>query len=471
MSQRPPNILDEIVQRNSSTSDAIAVVCREESVTYQELFDRADNLAAALLPPRPDSGPRLRIALQCPDGIDHIVGALAILRAQACLVPIPTQLTQPEVDEILTTTAPHGILRFDSDQDDPNYQPTPGLVPPFPNAELEALNPCFIRFSSGTTGVSKGVVITHEGLRDRVSNANTGLQIGPSDNILWVLPMAHHFAVSIMLYLYHGATTIVEPSPLPEQIYATALQGRATVSYASPFHYRGLSGFEGGGPLPDLRLAIVTAAAMDETLSAEFRERFGIPLTGALGVIEVGLPIINLDDAATNPMALGKALPDYDIAIVDETLEPVAEGEIGELMIRGSGMLAAYLDPWDPAPGCFAEGGYFRSGDLASIDRNGTIQLRGRLKSVVNVGGMKVFPEEIEQAINTHPLVTISRVSGATHPTLGSFPVAEIVTTEPVKPVALMKWCKERLASYKIPMRFTVVDSIPMTQSGKIQRG
>ena len=102
-------------------------------------------------------------------------------------------------------------------------------------AEFSALDPAFIRFSSGTTGASKGVVLSHAKLRERIVAANAALEIGPGDRVLWMLPMAHHFAVSIVLYLYHGACTIIGASHLAEQVLETARATRATVIYGAPF--------------------------------------------------------------------------------------------------------------------------------------------------------------------------------------------------------------------------------------------
>src|SRR5439155_14050965 len=108
-------------------------------------------------------------------------------------------------------------------------RPVPVADLPFDEAALAALNPAFIRFSSGTTGTSKGIVLPHESLLERVTAANRGLGIGPADRIVWILPMAHHFAVSIMLYLLHGAATLIVNSHLAEDILAAARQHRGSV--------------------------------------------------------------------------------------------------------------------------------------------------------------------------------------------------------------------------------------------------
>ena len=158
---------------------------------------------------------RPRIGLNAPSGADYIVVALAILQQNACFVPIPNELTVSERAQLAKATALDAIVHAQSAEEWRVEAVVHDVPPAFDEAALEALNPAFIRFSSGTTGASKGIVISHETLLARITAANEGLQIGPEDRVLWVLPMAHHFAVSIILYLYHGATTILAPASDP----------------------------------------------------------------------------------------------------------------------------------------------------------------------------------------------------------------------------------------------------------------
>jgi long-chain acyl-CoA synthetase len=156
------------------------------------------------------------------------------------------------------------------------------------------LNPAFIRFSSGTTGTSKGIVISHESLLARVTAANRGLRIGPEDRVVWILPMAHHFAVSIMLYLLHGATTIIENSHLAEDVLNAGTKHGGTVLYGAPFHHALLATEGSGRAWPTLRLAVSTAATLPLATAQAFDQRYGVALSQGLGIIEVGLPLLNL---------------------------------------------------------------------------------------------------------------------------------------------------------------------------------
>ncbi|MCW1924286.1 AMP-binding protein [Luteolibacter arcticus] len=462
------NLIEEIARRHDPAT--LAVVSGDRRVTYGDLFRHAREIAALI----PDIGRIARVGLQCPNGVSYIVLSMGVLLAGACLVPLAEELTDTERAEIAATTALdfilaadelpwHGpeesLLSSESDGTPWKLHRCAGLTPAFPEEGFQALNPAFIRFSSGTTGTSKGVVLSHETLLARITAANEGLQIGPQDRVLWMLPMAHHFAVSIVLYLHFGATTVLEHSAMREDILATAEKHTATVIYGSPFHFAMLSGDKRGFMWPSLRLAVATAAALPEVTARAFEQRFGKPLHQGLGIIEVGLSVINLDAASEKPGSLGKPMPAYEVELRDD-----------EFHVRGPGLLDAYLVPWNPSP---LDDGWFASGDLVRRDEDGHLFLMGRKKSVINVAGMKVFPEEVERVLNEHPAVTRSRVLGREHSQMGQVPVAEIIPADPSlppKPIELQRHCKAVLSAYKVPMVFKMVDSLPLTASGKLKR-
>ncbi len=460
------NIVDQIALRASAERPAI--VFDGGTWSYGELLERVSE-AAGWLERCPDfhraSIPR--VGLSCPSGPDYIVLALAILKAGGCLVPLAEELTEHERAEIVERTGLHGILAAGGEM--PVWAPvsSPAIED---EAAFAALDPAFIRFSSGTTGRSKGVILSHRGLRERIVAANAGLGIGPSDRVLWMLPMAHHFAVSIVLYLYHGACTVLGCSHLAEDVLRLAESSRATVIYGSPFHHALLAADGGNFRWPELRLAVSTAAPLPPATAEAFRARFDKPLVQGLGIIEIGLPLLNVGCASEAPSAVGRPLPAFDVELRDEEGRAVPPGNIGELWIKGPGMFDAYLSPWQTLEEICVDG-WFATGDLAETDAAGRVYLRGRKKSVLNIGGMKVFPEEIEAVLDRHPAVKRSCVTGHEHRTLGTVPVADVVLRTTANPRELIAWCRESLSAFKVPARIRVVDSVPLTASGKIRRG
>lgn len=472
------NIVERIALRAPVESPAL--MADGVVLTYGQLLERVTDLAARLVAlPAFSTRSSPRVALACPGGIDYILTALAILKAGGCLVPIADELTDPEREELLKRTAPslvllgpsvswkrsqameipgsHGLAAFD-----------PGPLGFAHEEEFAALEPAFIRFSSGTTGLSKGVVISHRKLEERITAANAALAIGPGDRVLWLLPMAHHFAVSIILYLYHGACTVIAEDHLATRVLDLAESSRATVIYGSPFHHSLLAADKSGRAWTDLRLAVSTAAPLTAEVAASFDSRFGKPLVQGLGVIEIGLPLLNADGAADAPTSVGRPLPAYAVELRDDAGRPVAAGRIGELWVKGPGMFDAYLSPWRTVEEVCMDG-WFPTGDLAETDAAGRIFIRGRSKSVINVSGMKVFPEEVEAVLQSHPAVQRCRVSGCSHPVFGTIPVAEVIAAD-IAARDLIAWCRGRLSPYKIPARISLVDSLPLTASGKIRR-
>lgn len=450
------NIVARIAER--AAPDHSAIITADRKIPFHELLAGAAEISRWLETQPGFPGKGGRIGLDCANGAEYIMLALGILASGACLVPIAPELTAAERGDLSARTFLHGVLSADA-----TGKTWAHAAPEnFPHEEeFRALGPAFIRFSSGTTGVSKGVVLSHRALEERVAAANRGLRIGPEDRVLWLLPMAHHFAVSIVLYLYHGAATVLVDSHLAADVLETVRRERPTVVYASPFHHALLAADASRQPWPDLRLAISTAAALPSETARNFSRRFGKPLVQGLGVIEAGLPILNIIDAQEHPTALGRPLPDFEARVAHDGLS-----------VRGPGMFDAYLSPWTPR-GTACPDGWFPTGDLAEIDETGLIFLRGRLKTVINVNGMKVFPEEVESVLNEHPDVRASLVSGKPHPVFGMILTAEIIPEHPAEnfPTAeLARWCRKKLSSYKIPAHFRATATLPLTPSGKIRR-
>jgi len=462
------NIAEEIFKR--AVAESTAVIEKDTVFTYGFLDSRSKE-AAERLKQRHGFLSTARIGLTGTDSVDYIVFSLAILRAGGCFVPIAPELSRAEAEEQSRALYLDGIL--DASQGLKNPAFTSLSHPDCPWREgYEALNPALIRFSSGTTGEAKGILLSHETLRDRILTANAGLGIDSSDRILWVLSMAHHYAVSILLYLYHGATIILPESNRADALLAAATGHSASVLYGAPFHFVMLTAGEWHPEWPTLRLAVSTTAGMAQETAETFKAIYGVFPAQALGIMEAGLPFINYDASAEKPGSVGRPQPAVMTRILDEHGAPVASGTAGRLEILCPGMFDAYLSPWRPRSAVTCEGGWFSTGDIAQADEEGYHYLKGRTKSVISVGGMKFFPEEVEEVLITHPGVSEARVTAREHPTFGAVPEAEIVLSNKVEltDIDLMKHCKSRLARYKIPTRFTYVETIPKTVTGKIQR-
>ncbi len=469
------NIAEEIFRR--ANTDAVALITSHGGqVTYGELEQRtrmgAESLGALT---------GRRIGLHLPNGVDHVLWSLSVLRAGGVLIPVAPELTAPERRQLAQTTALHAVLtRAGQAWDDAARSETAKAgeftallheLPPsaqaaeFDEGALLALNPALVRFSSGTTGKRKGIVLSHETLMARVTAANSGLQIGPGDRVIWMLPMAHHFAVSIMLYLLHGAATVLLVSHLGADIHKALHEHDGTVIYAAPFHYALLVAVPELRRSRSLRLAVSTTAALPEATADAFERAFGLPLRQALGIIECGLPLQNTRWPEKRG-SVGAPQGGFEAELRG------VQGGNGELWLRGPGMVDAYLSPWTPREAVLADG-WLKTGDQARRDADGAFFLEGRTHSVINVGGMKCFPEEVEACLQEHAAVKEARVSAVAHAQFGAVPAAEVVVREgreKPKLAELMGHCRQRLSGYKVPMKWVFVESLPRTPSGKIDR-
>lgn len=468
------NIVETLFRETATLREKVVLVQGARSVTNGELAAAVEARARELA----DCGvrPLDRVAFLCPDGIDYVILSLAILALDAAIIPIAPNLMSDERESLLAkmdvhhlvveagcATAPGGTaLRAGSDLASDFLLATREVCLPVPEG-YGAIRPAFIRFSSGTTGASKGVVLSHEAIVARTDAADKGLRITADDVVGWVLSMSFHFVVTILLFLRRGATIVFCGDPMPGALVDTLQQRPVTVLYASPIHYRLLTmaGTLALAHVASLRIAVSTAVKLPQAIAQAFYERFGLRLTEAYGIIEVGLPFIHCPPAGAHDGLLGKPLPDYRVRL----------GTGDEVLIQGKGMFDAYFSPWQPRAVCQPDG-WFHTGDVGARTEDGGLRLVGRRKAVINFSGMKLFPQEIEEVLNRHPAIFESLVYGETHTEYGQIPCAKIVlrpgTT--VDDAALLAFCRAHLAIHKIPKAFSRVASLAKTASGKIRR-
>ena len=477
----PLNIFETIQKETEGLSNRTALVQDDETMSYGELISAAQGVAQSLS--LAGVGRLSRVGFLCDDCIDYVVVSLAILSLSAVVVPVSPEQTPAEVANVLERMEVDFLIA------EPRLRPEGGGAPlhcagwlkkeftllkrpdaAAPPEGFSRVNPAFIRFSSGTTGASKGVVLSHQAILDRTDAADEGLRVTPDDTVFWVLSMSYHFVVSILLYLRRGATVVLCGQRFPESLIEGLTRHRGTLIYASPFHYSLLSCADSlsADALKDVRLAVSTAMKLPERVASDFFAKFGLELSEAYGIIEVGLPFIKPPEGAGKRGSVGRALPAFEIGLV----EPDGDG-IGAIRIRGKGMLDAYYSPWRGREEILQDG-WFSTGDLGQIDQDGYLFIVGREKDVINFVGMKVFAQEVESVLNEHPLVKESLVYGVAHARYGELPVAKIVLRSGAGDDAVLdtlrRFCYQRLTQYKVPKEFQFTDQLPKTASGKLRR-
>jgi long-chain acyl-CoA synthetase len=461
---------------------AVTDVRSSRSLSYGQLAREADGVAAFLKAHGVEHGQR--IGLLAPNDLSHLPAAFGLLASGACLVPLASSLTLTEASQIVREVQLNGCLSWPGADLIPRVDRRATLSdgacdgfafqwidrdaagPP----ELPRLNPAFIRFTSGTTASSKGVVLSHEATAARVAAADSALRLGAQDRILWVLPLAYHFAVTIVAYVQAGAHVLLCADPLPAALVESIRRLEPSVFYASPLHFQRMSNLAARMPLTSLRLAISTSAPLPPGVADRFEALYGLPLGQAYGLIEAGLPCINTRADGLPAASIGRAVGGYDVEVFSDEGHHLPPRELGEIGIRGPGLFSAYYAPWRLREQVSRDG-WFLTGDIGWRDDSGGVYLEGRKKAVIFVAGLKFFPEEVEECINQFPGIVESRVFGRPHAQLGEVPCAEIALTDGHCDVeALKTHCARALSAHKMPIEFTVVSAVPRTPGGKILR-
>jgi long-chain acyl-CoA synthetase len=456
-------LLDETARR---WPRKLALIEGSTGVSYGELVAQAAAFSSALHTLQLPAG--CRIGLYYPNSINYVALTFALWRISAAVVPIPTECTNDEISDMATSMGLEAILSPDSLGHSVRLSPECFFTPlsPTPPLHNHDINIAFIRFTSGTTNARKGVVLSHDTVRDRIVVANKALCIGSEDTVMWCLPMSHHFLITILLYLSQGATIVLARHVLAWPFLEAVNHWGGTVLYAAPFHYALLARDNSGANLSSVRLAVSTTCALPQDVADDFFRRFHLPLAQALGIIELGLVSLNTDDPHRRWNSVGRPLHDLRVRIV----APDSDG-CGEVAVAGPGMFDAYAAPWLTREQVAPEG-WFATGDIGWLDEDSFLFLAGRKSAVINLAGRKVFPEEIETVINRHPAVRESRVYGRAHPHLGEVVEADVVLVQTDADLETVRdFCRTHLASYKIPSRLHVVSTLPRTvATGKIRR-
>lgn len=475
------NVYDIIHRAAVNWGDKPAIYDEYGILTFKELETEVTGLTEKLKALGVSEGNAIGVIAR--NSRQFIIGIFAGIGCGATVMPLSHQMRKSEIEQVIVEAGLHFIIDDKSGQAISTIakEEIPLSIGAFRFAETDApktecfaphvKDPAFIRFTSGTTGKSKGVVVSHQSVLERIEAANKALHLGPGDTVVWVLPMAYHFMVSIVLYIYYGTAIAIVKDFMAKTILEYTNKYNGTLLYASPMHIRMLAGDTSGAAMPSLKTVISTSAGVSLEACVAFKERFGIDVSQAYGIIEIGLPIINHKKSADHPEAVGHALPDYQVEILDEHNTILPAGSIGKLAIKGPGMFDGYLSPPRKRDEVLNDG-WFMTGDLASKTESGLIKVEGREKSMINVSGNKVFPEEVETVLNAHTAVALSKIFGNKHPLMGEIVEANVVLKpgQEISGEALITWCRQRLSTYKVPQIVHFVDTIEMTGSGKVAR-
>ena len=484
--------IDSLLRHGGDRDTAIAVP-DGPSLTYAQLRQMVDEAALRLA----SFGVRRedRVAIIFPNGPEAIVLFLAAARVgTAC--PLNPAYKEAEFRFYLEDTGARFLLAPRENGTDARKALSTGstviegeiddagrlsLESNGSRSEIRSIAPpepddiALVLHTSGTTSRPKRVPLRHRNLTASVANIVESYRLGPEDVSLCAMPLfhVHGLVASALATLASGGTVSVPRRFTPMMFWPAARQARPTWFTASPtLHQLILMRTEENRPAGTERLRFVRScsSALSPDLMARMEDRLGVPVLEAYGMTEAS------HQMASNPLPPDPRVPGsvgrgtgVEIAILDEGGSLLPGGQPGEVGIHGPNVIDGYENNPEANRASFTDG-WFRTGDLGTLDRGGYLRLLGRIKELINRGGEKIAPREIDEALESHPAVKEAVCFGVPHPTWGEEVAAAVVLTEPVAEKELIAHCRKVLAEFKVPRRVHIVESIPRTPTGKVQR-
>jgi len=475
-------------------ADRTAIVLPEAGirVTYQGLRDQVAAMADALAAIGIQRGDR--VATSLPNGLPAIVSFLAASVAGTA-APLNPGYREEEVSFYLEDTgakvllcpadgaaearsaaAKRGVPVYSLETDAAGFVRIAGAPGGKTAAEPSPDDAALILHTSGSTGRPKRVPILHRNLAASTRNIAAHYTLSPADVALCVMPLfhVHGLVASTLSTLLTGGTVVVPNKFNPLSFWRTVRDTGATWYSAVPTIHNLLLA-RAGGERPagseGLRFIRSCSAALPPEMMARMEQSFGAPVLEAYGMTEASHQMASNPQppAPRKPGSVGPGTG-VRIAIMDDEGNLLASGERGEVVIQGPNVVAGYENNAEANAKSFTRG-WFRTGDQGYLDADDYLLLTGRIKELINRGGEKIGPREIDEVLLSHPSVTEAVAFGFPHPTWGEEVAAAVVMPEPVSEAAVLAFCKERLADFKCPKKLYVVKTIPRTATGKIQRG
>jgi long-chain acyl-CoA synthetase len=485
------NLASIVTGSAERTPDAPAVRLGETSLTFAELDDRSARLATLLRERGVEQGDRIGVML--PNVLEFPIAYYGVLRAGAIVVPMNVLLKRREIAFYLEDSGARLLLAWQGFAEEARAGAADAgaeLIEVEPASFAEALaerEPTFgladtagddtavILYTSGTTGKPKGAELTHDNLwRNADVSARTTCEIGPGDIVLGALPLFHSFGQTVAMNasLSVGACLTLVPKFDPTEALRTIEQDGVTHFYGVPTMYGALLHHPARERFDTstLRTCITGGASMPVEVLRGFEEAFGTIVLEGYGLSETSpVSCSNHPDRERKAGSIGQPIEGVEMRVVDENDQPVAQGEVGEIVIRGHNIMKGY---WQ-RPDATAEamrGGWFHSGDMARIDEDGYFYIVDRKKDLIIRGGYNVYPREVEEVLYEHPKIREAAVVGVPHDEWGEEIGAAVVLHEgeELSPEEVSAYVKERIAAYKYPRVVWFLDELPKGPTGKI---
>jgi len=495
--QSIPEVLKQTAQTYSAET-AIHFMGRDTS--FSEFDQASDQTAAGLSAQGIHTGDR--VALYCVNSDTFAIAYFGIIKTGATVLPINLLLKPGEIEYILddasvTTLIYHeafnkNVSAFRSNLDslkscivigdqasDTSDIPWSDLLEtngPIPQPDINpAEDLACILYTSGTTGKPKGAMLTHKNLLCDTRGVLEAMKIKPGkDRLLVVLPMFHAFAatVGMLTPLLYGCSFIPVPKFEPQLVMDSIADGQATIFMGVPSMYTVLLNMNEKQikKFDSINYCISGGAAMPQEIMKRFENRFGKLIYEGDGPTECSpVTCVNPIDGERKPASVGLPIPGVEMRIMDKDANELANDEIGEICVRGDNVMKGYWNRPEETAESF-HGDWFRTGDLGYRDDDGYFYIVDRIKDMIIVNGMNVYPRVVEEVLYQFDVIQEAAVVGEPHDLHGEIPVAYVSLKEnkQADTADVRRFCRERLGNHQVPRKVFFLDSLPKNAAGKI---
>jgi 2-aminobenzoate-CoA ligase len=473
------------------------------TTTWQEFATQVDAWSHVLVQ-RLGVVPGRRVLLRGFNGRDLAAAWFAVMKVGAIAVTTMPMLREPELrvvlrtarcavaltdarlaDALIAAAASDGTVAeipvhtWGGGGDDDLHSMARAFSAPFTAVATASDDVCLIAFTSGTTGVPKGCMHFHRDVMAMCDGFSAQvLRPGLDDRCIGTPPLAFTFGLGGLLCfpMAARASTVLLERATPESLLEAIAATRATISFTAPTFYRHMALAVQGAPgrfdLSSLRQCVSAGEALPDATRTLWREATGIEMLDGIGATELIHIFIAAAGRDVRPRAIGRAVPGYEVAILDDTLTPVPPGTVGRLAVRGPTGCRYLADARQRA---YVQGGWNLTGDAATMDADGYVYFKARTDDLIISSGYNIGAPEVEAALLTHAAVAECAVIGVPDPERGQAVKAFVVLRPEASPSdalgkALQEHVKATIAPYKYPRQIEFVTALPKTDTGKLQR-
>ena len=492
-------MLEETVRRYP---DKTAVALDDRKLSFGELDEASNKVANALLKMGLSKGDRVAILLS--NIPEYAAIYFGIVKTGAIAVPLDTRYTLSELASLFSNSQPRVVV-----SESPTLEPVVAALPQFKSVEqvidvsskyagqfptyreimatssaqrvdvtIKDEDTAHIAYTSGSTGHPKGVMMPHGNLVAHAGITVNGFQQTENDvAILFALPLYHAFGLSAVLIssILKGSTVVILQGLSISSLMETIEKERVTLLMGVPYTFGLMVNWaereRAKYDVSSLRYGVSGGSALPTAIARRFKEYYGRDLVQIWGLTEgVAQDTCQAIDGSGKPGSCGKALPGWEVAIVDESGQPLPTNQPGEVVVRGPIMTGFYGNPQATAE--TIKDGWLYTGDIGRLDEDGELFILARKKDVIIVKGQNIHPIDIEDVLYSHPSVAEAAVVGIEDELRGERVKAFVGLTDGVVTTEreLKEFCREYLARYKVPKEIIFVDSLPRTATGKIRK-